>query len=163
MRPRMPKVFIPSISVPGTVSIFNDTLIKLGPPPSASWCSRYSRSEQSSRNFTLPPPRKDWIQTLVPVSRGSEGFDVTPDGNYLWTVSGEDGRISIVDLKAKKLLTKIDAKVLGANRLKFTLDGKYAVISSLRIGNAFVFDVATMKRNTADPNRQGAAGIEMDP
>jgi DNA-binding beta-propeller fold protein YncE len=28
---------------------------------------------------------ENWTQTLVPVARGSEGFDVTPDGKILWT------------------------------------------------------------------------------
>ena len=108
-------------------------------------------------------PREDWMQTLVPVSRGSEGFDVLGDSSELWTVSGEDGAISIVDLKAKTLATKIDAKVIGANRLKFTLDGKLALISSLRSGDLTIYDVSTRKEVKKVKMGTGAAGILMDP
>src|SRR5262245_45033644 len=44
-------------------------------------------------------PRTDWTQTLVPVGKGAEGFDVTPDGRELWTADAQDGSLSIVDLE----------------------------------------------------------------
>ncbi|HEV3250999.1 MAG TPA: YncE family protein, partial [Puia sp.] len=99
------KIYTTNVSS-GTVSILVDTLIQPGKmaPPGAR-------------------PHEDWTQTVVPVGRGSEGFDVSPDGSELWTAASEDGTISIIDLGAKKLASKIDAKVLGANRLKFTPDG----------------------------------------
>ena len=80
------------------------------------------------------------MQTVVPTARGSEGFDVSPDGTELWTASSEDGTISIIDLAAKKLATKIDAKVFGANRVKFTPDGKQVFISSLQTGELTIYD-----------------------
>src|SRR6267154_1960715 len=88
----------------GTVSILADTLLPAPPFPGAQ-------------------PRSDWIQTVVQVSRGAEGFDVTPDGNQLWTAASDDGTISVIDLVTKKRIDVIDAKALGANRLKFTPDG----------------------------------------
>src|SRR5580765_3139340 len=96
------KIYTTNISS-GTVSILIDTLIKPGQmaPPGAK-------------------PREDWIHTIVPTARGSEGFDVSPDGKELWTASAENGMISIVDPVAKKLVGTIDAKVLGANRLIFS-------------------------------------------
>jgi YVTN family beta-propeller protein len=107
--------------------------------------------------------RENWSQTLIPVARGSEGFDVTPDGKYLWTVSGQDGSISIIDLAAKKAEAPIDAKLLGANRLKFTKDGKYALIASLRLGQLTVYDVATRKEWKKIDIGRGAAGILITP
>jgi YVTN family beta-propeller protein len=107
--------------------------------------------------------RENWSQMLIPVARGSEGFDVTPDGKYLWTVSGQDGSISIIDLAAKKAEAPIDAKLLGANRLKFTKDGKYALIASLRLGQLTVYDVATRKEWKKIDIGRGAAGILITP
>lgn len=107
--------------------------------------------------------RENWSQTLIPVARGSEGFDVTPDGKYLWTVSGQDGSITIIDLVGKNAEATIDAKLLGANRLKFTKDGKYALIASLRLGQLVVYDVAARKEWKRIEIGRGAAGILVAP
>jgi DNA-binding beta-propeller fold protein YncE len=107
--------------------------------------------------------RENWAQTLIPVARGSEGFDITPDGKSLWTVSGQDGSISIINLAEKKQDATIDAKILGANRLKFTKDGKYALIASLRLGQLVVYDVASRKEWKRIEIGRGAAGILVQP
>jgi len=130
----------------GTVSILVDTLIQPGASAPAN-----------------AKPREDWIQAIIPVSRGSEGFDVSPHGNELWTASAEDGTISIIDLGAKKLAAKIEAKVLGANRLKFTPDGKMVFIASLRTGELTIYDAKSRKELKRLKVGQGAAGILMDP
>ncbi|MEO6719376.1 MAG: YncE family protein, partial [Ferruginibacter sp.] len=77
--------------------------------------------------------------------------------------SGEDGTISIIDLAAKKLATKIDAKVLGANRLKFTPDGKQAFISSLQTGELTIYNAQSHQEVKRLKIGRGAAGILMDP
>jgi YVTN family beta-propeller protein len=130
----------------GTVSILIDTLIQPGQmaPPGAR-------------------PREDWMQTVVATAKGSEGFDVSPDEKELWTASSEDGTISIIDLVAKKLAAKVDGKVQGANRLKFTPDGKLAFITSLQSGDLAIFDTKTHKEIKRIKLGKGAAGILMDP
>jgi YVTN family beta-propeller protein len=130
----------------GTVSILSDTLIQPGrnAPPDA-------RSHE------------DWMQTIIPTAKGSEGFDVSPDGNELWTASADDGTISIIDIHAKKLKEKINANVMGANRLKFTPDGTRVLISGLRDGQLYLFDVASRKELKQINTGRGAAGILMDP
>lgn len=90
-------------------------------------------------------------------------MDVSPDGSQLWTASSEDGTISIVDLAAKKLSAKIDAKVQGANRVKFTPDGKQVFISSLQSGELTIYDVSSHKEVKRLQTGHGAAGILMDP
>ncbi|MEJ7685307.1 MAG: cytochrome D1 domain-containing protein [Segetibacter sp.] len=139
------KIYTTNVSS-GTVSILVDTSIQPGrmAPPNAK-------------------PREDWIQTVVPTARGSEGFDVSPDSSELWTASSEDGTISIIDLAAKKLAAKIDAKVLGANRLKFTPDGKLVFISSLQSGELTIYDAKSHKEIKQLKLGRGAAGILMDP
>jgi YVTN family beta-propeller protein len=108
-------------------------------------------------------PRMDWNETVVSVGRGDEGFDVSPDGRELWTANAQDGTLSIIDIAAKKVTATLDAKIFGANRLKFTPDGKRVFISSLGNGNLFVYDAASRKEIRRVPIGHGAAGILMDP
>ena len=93
---------------------------------------------------------------------GVQGFDVSPDGNELWTASSENGNISIIDLGAKKQSTQIDAKVNRRQPLKFTPDGKQVFISSLQSGDLTVYDVASRKEIKKLNLGHGAAGILMD-
>ena len=130
----------------GTVSIFVDTLIQPG--------------KMAPLNATS---HEEWLQTVIPTVRGSEGFDVSPDGNELWTASSEDGTICIIDLKTKKLSTKINANVLGANRLKFTPNGNEVFISSLQNGDLTIYDAKTHLEIKKIKTGRGAAGILMDP
>ncbi len=107
--------------------------------------------------------QKDWNQTVIPVGRGDEGFDVSPDGRELWTANALDGTLSVIDIATKKVVATLDANVVGANRLKFTPDGKLVMISSLRNGDLVVYDAATRKEFKRIPVGRGAAGILMDP
>lgn len=109
------------------------------------------------------PTRMDWSQTVIPVGKGDEGFDVSSDGRELWTANAEDGTISIIDIAAKKVTDTLDAKVFGANRLKFTRDSKYALISSLRSGDLVIYDVKTRKPFKSVAIGHGAAGILVQP
>jgi len=133
----------------GTVSILVDTLLApgagpMGPPPGAQ-------------------PHRSWMHTVIPVSKGSEGFDVTPDGKQLWTVAADDGTIAIINLTTKKLSGTINAKILGANRLKFTPDGKRVLISSLRTGDLYIYDAVNQKELKRINLGHGGAGIEIEP
>jgi YVTN family beta-propeller protein len=105
----------------------------------------------------------DWSETVVAVGRGSEGFDITPDGKELWVANAVDGTISIVDIASGKVTQTLDANVRGANRLKFTLDGKLAFVSSLGGADLAVFDVSSRKEVKRIKLGRGAAGILMQP
>jgi DNA-binding beta-propeller fold protein YncE len=93
---------------------------------------------------------------------GSEGFDVSPDGRELWTAAADDGTISIIDIASRKVIGKMDAKVLGANRLKFTPDGKRVLVSSLRTGDLFIYDAVSHQELKRLNTGHGAAGILVD-
>ena len=154
----------------GTVSILVDTLVQGGPPGPPPGSQGPPPGGQGGMQG--PPPggpggagskHEQWSQTVIPVSRGSEGFDVSPDGKWLWTAASEDGSIAVIDVMAKKLVVRLDAHVQGANRLKFTPDGSQVFVSSLRTGDLVVFDVATQKEVKRIKIGHGAAGILMDP
>lgn len=139
------KVYTTNVSS-ATVSIIADSLIK----PAAF-----------GSGFT-PPPHQDWVQTVIRVAKGSEGFDVSPDGKELWTAGADEGVLSVINLAAKKLVENIDAKAVGANRLKFTPDGKLVLVTSLRTGDLFIYDAKTHKEIKRLSTGHGAAGILVD-
>lgn len=118
--------------------------------------------------IATPPPvssqlKTDWNQNVVPVGKGDEGFDVSPDGRELWTANALDGTISVIDIASRKVVATLDAKAIGANRLKFTPDGRYVAISSLRSGDLLLYNAAARTEFKRVPVGHGAAGILMDP
>jgi YVTN family beta-propeller protein len=143
-----------------TVSILEKVeLPPMGPPPGAR--------PPSGATPSPPPggaqPRMDWNQTLIPVGKGDEGFDVSPDHRELWTANAQDGTLSIIDIAAKSVSSTLDAKIFGANRLKFTPNGKLVLISSLRSGDLVIYDAGSRKELKRVNIGHGAAGILMDP
>jgi YVTN family beta-propeller protein len=109
------------------------------------------------------PPGGDWMETVVPVGRGDEGFDVSPDGKEAWVANAGDGTVSIVDLDAKRVTATLPLDVQSANRLKFTPDGKLVLISMLGQGDLLVVDTATHQPVKRIPIGHGAAGILVEP
>jgi YVTN family beta-propeller protein len=115
-----------------------------------------------------PPPGasgdgKDWNEVVVKVGNGSEGFDLSPDEKEIWVANAEGGTISVIDYAAKKVVATLDANVGGANRLKFTRDGKRVLVSTLSGPDLVVLDAVTRKVIKRVPIGHGAAGIEMEP
>jgi YVTN family beta-propeller protein len=116
----------------------------------------------------LGAPGGDWNETVVRVGDGSEGFDVSLDGKEIWVANAEDGTVSIIDVASndaasKRVTRTLAADVRGANRLKFTPDGKLALISTLRGSDVTVIDTATRKIVKRIAVGHGAAGIVMQP
>lgn len=109
------------------------------------------------------PSSGDWNETVVPVGRESEGFDVSPEGKEIWVANADDGTVSIIDVASKKVIDTLAANVKEANRLKFTPDGKLVFISSLRKPDVAVLDRVIRKEVKSIKVGEGAAGILMQP
>jgi YVTN family beta-propeller protein len=119
-----------------------------------------------------PGPRTVWQSTVVPVGQGAEGFDVSPDGRQLWTANAREGTVTVVDVATKKAVATVPIPVSGANRLKFTPDGKQVFISGLGSfppsatpagADLVVLDAATHQVVKQLSLGGGAAGILFDP
>ncbi len=137
----------------------------LGPPPG---------SPQGSPPPGPPPiqPRltsshSTWEVTNVPAGHGVEGFDVSPDGKEIWAANAHDATVTVIDVATKKATQTLPIAVKGANRLKFTPDGKHVLISGLgaRSGDAslVVLDASTHKEVKQLNLGGGAAGILIAP
>lgn len=151
------RIFTTNVSS-ATVSILEEiTLPPMNPP----------QSQKGQQPPPPPPgmawPRTTWEQTIIPVGKGDEGFDVSPNGKELWTANSSDGTLSVIDIKSRKVVDTIDAKVFGANRLKITPDGKLALISSLRGGDLVIYDITTHTEFKRIAIGHGAAGIQVSP
>ncbi len=108
-------------------------------------------------------PGGNWDETVVRVGNGSEGFDVSPDSKEIWVANSGDGTVSIIDVSSKTVTQTLAADVAGANRLKFTPDGKLVFISSLRGPDVTIIESATRKTVKRIPVGHGGAGIFMQP
>lgn len=108
-----------------------------------------------------PRSPMEWNETAVRVGNGSEGFDVSPDGNEIWVANAQDGTISILDLHKKKVIQTLAANVRGANRLKFTPDGRRVLVSAGP--ELVVFEARTRKRIKRIHIGHGSGGVLVQP
>jgi DNA-binding beta-propeller fold protein YncE len=140
----------------GTITIIQETDGSSGTPP--------PQPGASSRPGT-PGGAHGWEETVIHTGRGTEGFDISPNGRELWSAAAERGTISIINLATKKLAQTLDAHVTRANRVKFTPDGKHVFVSMLASngGNVAIFDVATRSEVKRLDLGRGAGGILMQP
>jgi YVTN family beta-propeller protein len=126
-----------------------------GPPPGGLPPGRGGRGAGSGG--------PDWNVTVIPVGRGAEGFDLSPDGKELWAANAQDASVSIIDAAAKKVVHTVSVPFRSANRLKFTPDGRLVLISDLGGSDLFVLDAASRAVVKKIDLGGGAAGVLMDP
>ncbi len=105
----------------------------------------------------------EWTQTVVPVGKGPEGFDVTPDGKELWAAHSQDGSVSVINLFTKSVVKTFSVQTKRSNRLKFTPDGRLVLISDLTAGELVVLDRETRKQLKRMPVGRQLAGILIQP
>ena len=85
-----------------------------------------------------------WNETVIPVGKGPEGIDLSPDGKEIWTAHSRDGGVSIIDVATRKVIQTIYVQTKRSNRLKFTPNGKRVLISDLEGGDLVVLDFGAM-------------------
>jgi YVTN family beta-propeller protein len=102
-------------------------------------------------------------ETAVPVGKGSEGSDVSPDGNQIWAANTQDGTISVLDAAEKKVIDTLNANVRSANRLKFTPDGSLVFVSTFGGPDLVILDAKTRREVKRLRIGRGTAGIQMEP
>ncbi len=131
--------------------------------------SIFDRVEVKPLTVTGAPPEPasytapGWKHTLIAVGMGAEGFAVSPDEREAW-VGNADGTVPVIDLAAEKVATVLHADVTGANRLKFTPDGRLVLITTHTGKDLVVMDAhshALVKRIPIE--QRGASGIQVQP
>jgi len=151
----------------GTVTVLDKTEgaagAPQGPPPGMGGPPPGAAGSGPPPRMMPGPPGGDWNETVIPVGSRDEGFDVSPDEKEAWVANAGDGTISVIDLEQKKVVATIQSDTAGANRLKFTPDGKHVLVSLLGSPDLVILDAATRSVIKRLPIGHGAAGIEMQP
>ena len=101
--------------------------------------------------------------TTIPVGKGPEGIDLTPDGKELWAAHSQDGGVSIIDTASKTVTATIDIKTGRSNRITFTRDGASALVSDINTGEIVVIDVKSRAVTSRVKIGASPEGILMDP
>jgi len=86
-----------------------------------------------------------WTQTVIPVGKGPEGIDLSPNGREVWSAHSRDGGVSVIDVATKKVAATIPLGTKRSNRIKLTPDGKFALVSDIEAGELIVVDAAARK------------------
>ncbi len=104
-----------------------------------------------------------WTETVIPVGKGPEGCDLSPDGKEFWAANSGDGTVSVIDVAGKKVVQTFDVGAKHSNRLKFTPDGRLVLVSDLGSGDLVIVDAATRKQVKRLKLGKGTAGILIVP
>ena len=91
------------------------------------------------------PAAPDWTITAVQAGEGAEGIALSPDEKTIWTANVPARSLSVIDVATRKLVDTIPVTTTYSNRLAFTRDGRYVVVTDLRGPEVTVFDAATHK------------------
>jgi len=106
---------------------------------------------------------QNWNETVIPVGKGPEGFDLSPDGKQIWAANSQDGSVSVIDVATKKVVQTFPVQTKRSNRLKFTPDGRLVLISDLAAGELLVLEHSTKKVLKRLPLGSSPAGILVEP
>jgi DNA-binding beta-propeller fold protein YncE len=100
----------------------------------------------------------------IPVVQGPEGIDLAPDGSELWVASrAPNGGISIIDPKSRTVAQTLPTTTKVANRVKFTIDGKFVLVSDPAANVLLVYDAATKEMIKSVGMSDGPSGILVAP
>jgi YVTN family beta-propeller protein len=94
--------------------------------------------------FDLRGAPKTIMLKQIPVVKGPEGIDLSPDGAELWVASrAENGGISVIDPARNTVIQTIPTTTKVANRVKFTRDGKFVLVSDPSANLLIIYDAAS--------------------
>ncbi len=109
----------------------------------------------------------EWTERVVKVGTDPEGFDVLADaeGNpsAIWVANAVEGTVSVVYWVSGTVSRTLEANVPTANRLRFTPDGKLALVSRQKSGDLAVLEVPSGRVLKQVMVGTGAAGVLVAP
>lgn len=104
-----------------------------------------------------------WTQTVIPVGKGPEGIDLSPNGREVWSAHSRDGGVSIIDVATRKVTQTLNIGTKRSNRIKLTPDARFALVSDLDAGELVVLDASARAVIKRIPLGKMPEGILMPP
>lgn len=127
----------------------------------------YSKYGAQTTRGTNGPPAPDWDESFVSIGGHPEAFDVLHDasGNptTVWAGRYFGANIAVVDYASKKVVDTIQTNEPNVLRLRFTPDGRLAVVATDTGHNVLIIDVASRKIIKRIPIGTGGGGIIVSP
>jgi YVTN family beta-propeller protein len=105
----------------------------------------------------------NWNDTDIPVGKGPEGFDLSPDGKQIWAANSQDGTVTVIDVATKRVVQTFGVQTKRSNRLKFSPDGRLVLITDLDAGELLVLEHDTKKELARIKLGRQPAGILITP
>lgn len=116
-----------------------------------------------TQNVSVLDRESGELITQIPCHEGCEGLAFHPAGTELWVANQSAGSITIVDLKDHSVVKTFACPGMPV-RIRFTPDGKYALVASwTEAGELVVIDAATQAEVTRLPVGSQAIGLELSP
>ncbi len=110
----------------------------------------YTGNLENGEVFIVDIKSKDVIGTIN-TGRNLHGIDITPDGRYLFTTSGdtqvgkEFNYINIIDTVDDKIIKTLESNGKSPSHIDFTKDSKVAFINNVMSGDITVVDVEKLE------------------
>ncbi len=106
----------------------------------------YTGNLEDGKVFVVDVESKEILKT-IDTGRNLHGIDITPDGKYLFTTSGdlqegeEFNYINIIDTKEDKVIKTIQSNGKSPSHIDFTKDSKLAFVNNVMSGNVSMLDI----------------------
>jgi YVTN family beta-propeller protein len=104
-----------------------------------------------------------WTQTVIPVGKGPEGIDLSPNGREVWSAHSRDGGVSVIDVASKRVTQTFNIGTKRSNRVKLTPDARFALVSDVDTGEVVVLDAPARSVITRIAVGRSPEGILMPP
>ncbi len=102
---------------------------------------------------------KNWAKIKdIATGKGAEGIDLHPNGKEVWVTNRSDNTISVIDPGTLAIKATFSSGGEMPIRVRFTPDGRHALVSNARTGNVVVFD--TQKRKQLHSIKMQAKPVE---
>jgi YVTN family beta-propeller protein len=113
--------------------------------------------------FERVPGQTEYKLTVIQVGKGPEAIALSPDGKQVWTATGGDSHVAIIDAANGTLVETLHVPTQRANRLQFTPDGKKVLISDSGNGDLVIVDTISHKETKRLKVGENCEGILIMP
>jgi len=95
--------------------------------------------------YERAPGQQEYKLRQIPVGKGPEAIDLSPDGTQVWTATGGDAHVAVINVASGAVVETVHVPTQRINRLKFTPDGRRVLLSDSGNGDLVIMDAGSRK------------------